>query len=102
LKQGGHPVRLCKQLYGKGNDYSKICEANLEISKDANLIFPGQKIRIPLGRDLRTSYFYAHIVRPRRVEEMGKFRNRIPSWCKTQPLRLAFLALLFPHKLDLG
>jgi len=27
--------------------FRKVCEANREVIKDANLIFPGQKIRIP-------------------------------------------------------
>ncbi len=40
---------VAKQFYGKSNDYPKIFEANREVIKDANLIYPGQKIRIPFG-----------------------------------------------------
>jgi len=38
---------IAKQFYGDANTYPKIFEANREVIKDANLIFPGQKIRIP-------------------------------------------------------
>ena len=36
---------VAKQFYG--NKCQKIFEADGEVIKDANLIFPGQKIRIP-------------------------------------------------------
>jgi hypothetical protein len=37
-----------KQYYGKGSLYPRIFEANREVIKNADLIYPGQKIRIPL------------------------------------------------------
>ena len=49
IKKGDTLSAVAKQFYGKANDYPKIFEANREVIKDANLIFPGQKIRIPLG-----------------------------------------------------
>jgi len=49
IKKGDTLSAIAKQFYGKANDYPKIFEANREVIKDANLIFPGQKIRIPLG-----------------------------------------------------
>ena len=39
---------ISKKYYGDANKYPRIFEANREVIKDANLIFPGQKIRIPL------------------------------------------------------
>jgi len=48
IKKGDTLSAIAKQFYGKGNEYPKIFEANREVIKDANLIFPGQKIRIPL------------------------------------------------------
>ena len=39
---------IAKKYYGDANKYPRIFEANREVIKDANLIFPGQKIRIPL------------------------------------------------------
>ena len=39
--------KIAKHFYGDANKYPKIFEANREVIKDANLIFPGQKIRIP-------------------------------------------------------
>ncbi|HEX5680876.1 MAG TPA: LysM peptidoglycan-binding domain-containing protein, partial [Desulfobacterales bacterium] len=48
IKKGDTLSAVAKQFYGKANDYPKIFEANREVIKDPNLIFPGQKIRIPL------------------------------------------------------
>lgn len=39
---------IAKRFLGNGSDYPKIFEANREVIKDPNLIYPGQKIRIPL------------------------------------------------------
>jgi nucleoid-associated protein YgaU len=39
---------IAKKYYGDANKYPRIFEANREVIKDANLIFPGQKIRIPM------------------------------------------------------
>ena len=49
IKKGDTLSAIAKQFYGKANDYPRIFEANREVIKDANLIFPGQKIRIPLA-----------------------------------------------------
>jgi nucleoid-associated protein YgaU len=48
IKKGDTLSAIAKQFYGKANSYRKIFEANREVIKDPNLIFPGQKIRIPL------------------------------------------------------
>ena len=39
---------IAKRYYGKASEYPRIFEANREVIKDPNLIFVGQKIRIPL------------------------------------------------------
>ena len=39
--------KIAKQYYGDANKYPVIFEANREVIKNADLIFPGQKIRIP-------------------------------------------------------
>jgi len=39
---------IAKKFYGSAGKYIKIFEANREIIKDPNKIYPGQKIRIPL------------------------------------------------------
>ena len=49
VKKGDTLSAIAKQFYGKANDYPNIFEANREVLKDANLIYPGQKIRIPLS-----------------------------------------------------
>jgi nucleoid-associated protein YgaU len=49
IKKGDSLSAIAKQFYGKPNDYPRIFEANREVIKDANLIYPGQKIRVPLG-----------------------------------------------------
>jgi len=46
IKKGETLSAIAKQFYGKANQYRKIFEANREVIKDPNLIFPGQKIRI--------------------------------------------------------
>ena len=47
IKSGDTLSAIAKQVYGDANKYPKIFEANREVIKDPNLIFPGQKIRIP-------------------------------------------------------
>ena len=47
IKAGDTLSAIAKQFYGDANKYHAIFEANREVIKDANLIFPGQKIRIP-------------------------------------------------------
>ena len=49
IKKGDTLSAIAKQYYGKASEYPKIFEANREVIKDADLIYPGQKIRIPLG-----------------------------------------------------
>jgi nucleoid-associated protein YgaU len=48
IEKGDTLSKIAKQFYGDANKYPRIFEANREVIKDANLIFPGQKIRIPL------------------------------------------------------
>ena len=38
---------IASEFYGNGSKYPLIVEANLEVIKDADLIYPGQAIRIP-------------------------------------------------------
>lgn len=47
IQSGDSLSKIAKQFYGDGNQYMKIFEANKEVIKDPNLIYPGQKIRIP-------------------------------------------------------
>ena len=47
IKSGDTLSAIAQQFYGDAGKYPKIFEANREVIKDANLIFPGQKIRIP-------------------------------------------------------
>jgi nucleoid-associated protein YgaU len=47
IRSGDNLSAIAKQFYGDPNKYPKIFEANREVIKDPNLIFPGQKIRIP-------------------------------------------------------
>jgi nucleoid-associated protein YgaU len=48
IEQGDTLSKIAQQFYGDANKYPRIFEENREVIKDANLIFPGQKIRIPL------------------------------------------------------
>jgi len=47
IKSGDTLSAIAKHLLGDANAYMKIFEANREVIKDPNKIFPGQKIRIP-------------------------------------------------------
>ena len=47
IKSGDMLSAIAQHFYKDANKYPKIFEANREVIKDANLIFPGQKIRIP-------------------------------------------------------
>jgi nucleoid-associated protein YgaU len=48
IQKGDTLSKLAKQYFGNAMDYPKIFEANREVIKDPDLIYPGQKIRIPL------------------------------------------------------
>jgi nucleoid-associated protein YgaU len=47
IKSGDTLSAIAQHYYKDPNKYPKIFEANREVIKDPNLIFPGQKIRIP-------------------------------------------------------
>lgn len=48
VQKGDSLWKIAANFYGSGNDYPKIFEANKEVIKDPDLIFPGQKLRIPM------------------------------------------------------
>ena len=48
IEKGDTLWAISKQYLGDGNRYAEIFEANREVIKDPDLIYPGQKIRIPL------------------------------------------------------
>lgn len=47
IQKGDTLWAIASQHYGDGSKYNQIFEANREVIKDPDLIFPGQKIRIP-------------------------------------------------------
>ncbi|WP_295583801.1 peptidoglycan-binding protein LysM [uncultured Lamprocystis sp.] len=47
IAKGDSLSAVAKRFYGDANAYPRVFEANREVIKDANLIYPGQKIRIP-------------------------------------------------------
>ena len=47
IKSGDTLSAIAKTFYGDANKYPAIFEANREVIKNADLIYPGQKIRIP-------------------------------------------------------
>ena len=48
IEKGDTLGAIAKRYYGKATDYQRIFEANKDIIEDADKIYPGQKIRIPL------------------------------------------------------
>ncbi|CAA6827044.1 MAG: Peptidoglycan-binding protein LysM [uncultured Thiotrichaceae bacterium] len=47
IEKGDSLWKIADKLYGDGNKYKQIFEENKEVIKDPDLIFAGQKIRIP-------------------------------------------------------
>jgi len=47
VKSGDSLSKIAKRVYGSGNAWKKIFEANTDIISDPNKIFPGQKLKIP-------------------------------------------------------
>ena len=47
IEKGDTLWEIAEKAYGNGSKYTKIVEVNREVIKNADLIFPGQKIRIP-------------------------------------------------------
>lgn len=47
IQKGDSLWKIAENAYGNGSKYTKIVEVNREVIKDADKIFPGQKIRIP-------------------------------------------------------
>ena len=50
VQAGDTLSKIAQQFYGAAGKYSLIFEANREVIKDPDRIFPGQKIRIPPGK----------------------------------------------------
>jgi nucleoid-associated protein YgaU len=48
IQKGDTLSAIAKNYYGKANDYPRIFDANREVIKNPDLIYPGQKIRIPM------------------------------------------------------
>lgn len=47
IESGDSLSKIAKEAYGDAMQYPKIFEANREVIEDPDLIYPGQKIRIP-------------------------------------------------------
>ena len=47
VKSGDSLSKIAKAEYGDANSWNRIFEANKDILKDPNKIFPGQKLKIP-------------------------------------------------------
>lgn len=47
IKKGDTLWKIAESTYGNGAKYTAIVNANKEVIKDADKIFPGQKIRLP-------------------------------------------------------
>ena len=47
VKSGDSLSKIAKREYGDANAWPTIFEANKDILKDPNKIFPGQKLKIP-------------------------------------------------------
>lgn len=48
IRSGDSLSKIAKREYGNANAWRRIFEANQDIIKDPDKIFPGQEIKIPL------------------------------------------------------
>lgn len=48
IQSGDSLSKIAKQFYGNAMEYPRLFEENREVIEDPDLIYPGQKIRIPL------------------------------------------------------
>ncbi|MDH3715715.1 MAG: peptidoglycan-binding protein LysM [Gammaproteobacteria bacterium] len=47
IERGDSLSKIAKSFYGNAMDYPKLFEANREVIQNPDLIYPGQKIRVP-------------------------------------------------------
>lgn len=47
IKPGDSLSKIAKRVYGDAREWKRIFEANTDVIKDPDKIFPGQKIKIP-------------------------------------------------------
>ena len=47
VQPGDSLSKIAKRVYGNASDWKKIFEANTDVLKDPDKIFPGQKLKIP-------------------------------------------------------
>jgi nucleoid-associated protein YgaU len=47
VKSGDTLSKIAKQEYGNANSWNRIFEANRDVLKDPDKIFPGQTLKIP-------------------------------------------------------
>ena len=47
VKSGDSLSKIAKEVYGDAMKWEALFQANLEVIKDPNLIYPGQQIRVP-------------------------------------------------------
>ncbi len=47
VKSGDSLSKIAKRVYGNANAWKRIFEANQDVLKDPDKIYPGQKLKIP-------------------------------------------------------
>lgn len=47
VRSGDSLSKIAKDHYGRAEDWKKIYEANRDIIKDPDLIYPGQELKLP-------------------------------------------------------
>lgn len=52
VKKGDSLWKIAANTFGNGSRHNEIFEANREVIRDPDLIFPGQKLRIPGGKEV--------------------------------------------------
>jgi LysM repeat protein len=72
VKSGDSLGKISQAFYGSQAQYKKILDANRELIGDGNLIYPGQKLRIPAAASAEADWRYHDIVDVAFVQQYAK------------------------------
>ncbi len=72
IQEGDSLSKIAQQYYGDPMKYADIFEANFEVIKDADLIYPGQTIRIPTISGGKTT-----VVKFRKGQTSATYENAV-------------------------
>ena len=87
VKSGDSLSKIAKNFYGNGNAWKTIFDANTDILKDPNKIYPGQKLKIPpkIPPKLQVAVSESPFGQRREILLQAKRENRVAQVQQVQP-----------------